>query len=62
MNQELYRTYLQSELERKRHMKRLEEIWNSNNNESPKEMTGKHLAEQVRNIKKNKLLSDEEIS
>ena len=60
MNKELYRMYLQSEPERKGYVKRLAEIWNSNN-ESPKEMTGKHLAEQVRNLKKKKLLNDEEI-
>ena len=61
VNKELYRMYLQSEPERKGYIKRLAEIWNSNNNESPKEMTEKHLAEQVRNFKKKKLLNDEEI-
>ena len=61
MNKELYRMYFQSEPERKGYIKRLEEIWNSNNNKSPKEMTREHPAEQVRNLKKKKLLNDEEI-
>ena len=60
MNKKLYRMYLQAKPEKRGYTKRLKGIWDRNNT-GFKEMSDRHLDEQVRNITKRKLSSDEEI-
>ena len=51
MNKEIYGMYIQSKPEEKGYQGRLKAIWDHNKKDF-KHFTGKHLAEQVRNIKK----------
>ena len=56
MNKEIYGMYIQLKPEEKGYQGRLKAIWDHNKKDF-KHFTGKHLAEKVRNIKKN-LLSE----
>ena len=56
MNEELYLTYLRWKPEEKGYQNRLKSIWDENYEEY-KHLTLRHIAEQVRNIKKKNLLS-----
>ena len=57
MNKEIYGMYIRSKPEEKGYQGRLKAIWDHNKKDF-KHFTGKHLAEQIRNIKKKNLLSE----
>ena len=57
MNKELYLLYIRTKPQEKGYQKRLKDLWDEN---YPKldQMNGKQLAQQVRNVKTKKLLSE----
>ena len=57
MNQDLYKLYLESRPDDKGCTKRLKTLW-ENKFQDLSHLASRHLAEQVRNIKKKKLLND----
>ena len=56
MNQDLYKLYLESRPDDKGYTKRLKTLW-ENKFQDLSHLTSRHLAEQVRNIKKKNLLN-----
>ena len=59
MNKELYEMYIKCKLTVYGYMKRLKEIWDEKHPDE--NLEPRHLAEQVRNIKKKQLLSQSDI-
>ena len=60
MNQDLYKLYLESRPDDKGYTNRLKTLW-ENKFQDLSQLTSRHLAEQVRNIKKKNSLNDLEI-